>query len=361
MTRKSAAPQRILVVGPSWVGDMVMAQSLFMTLKAQHPGVIIDVLAPAWSRPLLERMPEVAQAIDLPFGHGELGLRRRYALGRTLRTHRYDQTILLPNSFKSALVPWFAGIPLRTGWRGEMRSWILNDSRVLKSAQLPLMVQRFVALALPADAQLPAALPDPLPVPQLRSDPAQVAEVMQTFGLTRAPKILALCPGAEFGDAKQWPAAHYAAVASAHLDAGGQIWLFGSAKDRAVTDDIAGQLADAHQPRCHNLAGRTSLAQAIDLMSVADAVVSNDSGLMHIAAALHRPVVAVYGSTSPDFTPPLTDRVELLFTDIDCRPCFQRTCPLSHKRCLTELSPARVIDALQRLGQPLIATRTIQL
>lgn len=359
MTRNSATPQRILVVGPSWVGDMVMAQSLFMTLKAQQPDVGIDVLAPSWSRPLLDRMPEVAQAIDLPFAHGELGLRRRFALGRALRGNAYDQTILLPNSFKSALVPWFAGIPLRTGWRGEMRSWILNDSRVLSPSQLPLMVQRFVALARPADAPLPAALPDPLPVPQLRSEPADVAAALQAFGLDRTPKILALCPGAEFGDAKQWPATHYAAVARAHLDAGGQVWLFGSVKDRAVTADIVGQLDSAGQQRIHNLAGRTSLAQAIDLLSVVDAVVSNDSGLMHIAAALHRPVVAVYGSTSPGFTPPLTDRVELLFTDIDCRPCFQRTCPLGHKRCLTELSPVRVIEALQRLSQPLIATRAI--
>jgi len=359
MTRNSAAPQRILVVGPSWVGDMVMAQSLFMTLKAQQPDVTIDVLAPSWSRPLLDRMPEVAQAIDLPFAHGELGLRRRYTLGQVLRANHYDQTILLPNSFKSALVPWFAGIPLRTGWRGEMRSWILNDSRVLMPSELPLMVQRFVALALPADAPLPAALPDPLAVPQLKSAPADVADAMQVFGLAHAQNILALCPGAEFGDAKQWPAAHYAAVAGAHLETGGQVWLFGSGKDRSVTDEIVGQLDTPLQQRCHNLAGQTSLAQAIDLLSVVDAVVSNDSGLMHIAAALHRPVVAVYGSTSPGFTPPLTDRVELLFTDIDCRPCFQRSCPLGHKRCLTELSPARVIEALQRLAQAQIATRAI--
>lgn len=358
MNSESSVPLRILVVAPSWVGDMVMAQSLFMALKAQNPSVSIDVLASSWSRPLLKRMPQVSQAIDLPFAHGELGLRRRYAMGRELRSKQYDQAILLPNSFKSALVPWFARIPRRSGWRGEMRSWILNDTRVLAPAQLPLMVQRFVALALPASAELPAALPEPIPVPQLQSDPEQVLEAMRAFELARTPAVLALCAGAEFGDAKQWPAAHYAAVASAHLEAGGQIWLFGSAKDRAVTEDIVARVAAPARHRCHNLAGRTSLAQAIDLLSVADAVVSNDSGLMHIAAALHLPVVAVYGSTSPEFTPPLTDRVELLSTDIECRPCFQRTCPLGHKRCLTELSPTRVIEALQRLSQPLIATRT---
>lgn len=356
MTSKPSVPRRILVVGPSWVGDMVMAQSLFMALKTQDPAVIIDVLASPWSRPLLARMPQVSQAIDLPFAHGELGLRRRYALGRELRNNRYDQAILLPNSFKSALVPWFADIPMRTGWRGEMRGWILNDSRVLAPEQLPLMVQRFLALAFPASADSAVALPDPIPVPQLRSDPAQVLEALRAFALVRAPSVLALCPGAEFGDAKQWPAAHYAAVARAHLGAGGQVWLFGSAKDRTVTEDIVAQVAGPEQHRCHNLAGRTSLAQAIDLLSVVDAVVSNDSGLMHIAAALHRPVVAVYGSTSPEFTPPLTDRVELLSIEIECRPCFQRTCPLGHKRCLTELPPTRVIAALQRLSQPLVVS-----
>ena len=355
MNSKPSSARRILVVGPSWVGDMVMAQSLFLALKAQSPDVQIDVLAPAWSRPLLDRMPQIDQAIDLPFAHGELGMRRRYKLGRELRSRQYDQAILLPNSFKSALVPCFAGIPLRTGWRGEMRSWILNDCRVLDAEQLPLMVQRFLALALPANAELPAALPEPIPVPQLQSDPVRVAAAMQTFELSHSPAILALCPGAEFGDAKQWPAQHYAAVAAEHLSAGGQVWLFGSANDRPVTDDIVAQIPAADPSRCHNLAGRTSLAQAIDLLSVAGAVVSNDSGLMHIAAALHRPLVAVYGPTSAAFTPPLTDRVELLSTDIECRPCFKRRCPYGHKRCLTELSPLRVIKALQRLSRPLLA------
>lgn len=359
MSNNTIMPNRILVVGPSWVGDMVMAQSLFMALKAERPSARIDVLAPSWSRPLLDRMPQVAQAIDLPFGHGELGLRRRYALGRELRSGCYDQAIVLPNSFKSALVPWFAGIPLRTGWRGEMRSWILNDCRILDPHRLPLMVQRFLALALPATAELPMALPEPLPVPRLQSDPARVSATLAAFALTQAPAVLALCPGAEFGDSKQWPAEHYAAVANAHLASGGQVWLFGSANDCVVTDTIAAQISTSARERCHNLAGRTSLAQAIDLLSVAGAVVSNDSGLMHIAAALHRPLVAVYGSTSAAFTPPLTDRVELLSTDIECRPCFKRSCPYGHKRCLTELSPARVIKALKRLSGPLLADTMI--
>lgn len=346
---------RILVVGPSWVGDMVMAQALFMELKYRNPDVVIDVLAPEWTRPLLERMPEVNQAIDLPFEHGELGLVRRRALGMQLHKAAYDQAIVLPNSFKSALIPWFAGIERRTGWRGEKRSRILNDCRVLDKNQLPLMVQRFIALALPADAILPEQLPDPMPVPRLRSDKDGVASTREMFGMDSSRRILALCPGAEFGDAKQWPADYFADVANARIEQGWQVVLLGSENDRQVTDAILDQTDPDY---CLNLAGETSLSQAIDLLDMADAVVSNDSGLMHIAAALHRPLVAIYGSTSADFTPPLTDRVELVSLDIECRPCFARQCPLRHKRCLTELLPARVLSALQRLDGPALAGET---
>lgn len=353
--------QRILIIGPSWIGDMVMAQALFVQLAHQYPDVTIDVLAPAWTRPLLARMPQVRRGLDLPLSHGEFGLRKRWRMGRALRAENYHQAIVLPNSWKSALVPWFAGIPLRTGWRGEMRYGLLNDCRILDKQQLPLMVQRFVALALSADSVLPAALPDPIPVPQLRTDPVGVQVACDALGVSSEGRILALCPGAEFGDSKQWPAEHYAKVASAYLAKGWQVWLFGSEKDRGVTGQIAAlaQAPDSQQPGCVNLAGRTSLAQAIDLLSLVHAVVSNDSGLMHIAAALHKPLVAVYGSTSPEFTPPLTNQVELLHTDIDCRPCFQRVCPLQHKRCLTELLPERVVAALDRLQNPLVASTAL--
>lgn len=346
--------KKLLIVGPSWVGDMVMAQSLFMQLHTQNPGIEIDVLAPAWSRPLLNRMPQINRALDLPFGHGELSLGKRYALGKSLRNARYDQAIVLPNSFKSALVPRFAGIALRTGWRGEMRGALLNDCRRLDKQALPMMVQRFVALALPPTADLPCELPEPMPVPNLQVDAKQAARTRAEFGVPAATRMLALCPGAEFGDAKQWPTEHYAAVARACINEGWQVCLFGSDKDRRVAEEIVNLLTAAQQSDCHNLAGRTSLGQAIDLLSTATAVVSNDSGLMHIAAAVHRPLVAVYGSTSASFTPPLSDRVELLHTDIDCRPCFKRQCPYGHKRCLTELMPETVLSALQRLQHPMM-------
>lgn len=341
-------PRRILVIGPSWVGDMVMAQTLFSALRQQHPQCIIDVLAPDWSRPILDRMPEVNQALSLPFAHGELRIGERRGLGRQLRD-QYDQSIVLPNSLKSALLPWWARVPVRTGWRGEMRYGLLNDLRVLDKAALPLMVQRFVALALPEDAPVPSL--DDITPPHLQINDDQVSAALADKGLDRQRPVTALCPGAEFGPAKRWPEQHYAEVARARIAAGGQVWIFGSGNDVPVAEAICAALSPQDQAYVHVLAGKTSLAQAVDLMSCADAVVTNDSGLMHIAAALGRPLVAVYGSTSPGFTPPLGKHVEVVRLGLSCSPCFERECPLGHLDCLNKLAPSRVLDALAALQE----------
>jgi heptosyltransferase-2 len=318
---------------------MVMAQSMFTVLRQQHPHITIDVLAPAWSRALLERMLEVRQAIDMPVGHGELRLALRRRLGRQLRNAGYQQAIVLPNSFKSALIPWWAGIPRRTGFIGESRFLLLNYLRRLDKKKLPMTVQRFMALALPADGTQPADIPRP----RLTVNHALLRQALQRLMLERphAP-LLVLCPGAEYGAAKRWPARHYAAVARQHLDSGGTVWLFGSEKDAAVTAEV-NQLAGN---RCTDLGGRTRLSEAIDLMSLADAVVSNDSGLMHVAAALGRPLVAVYGSSDPGFTPPLSNKARIVRLGLDCSPCFKRECPLGHLNCLQQLEPERVLAAL---------------
>jgi len=336
---------KILIVGPSWVGDMVMAQTLFIALKSRHPEAIIDVLAPQWSRPILERMPQVNAALDMPVGHGSLQLAMRFKLGRQLKRNGYDQTIVLPNSLKSALVPFFAGIPKRTGWRGEMRYGLLSDIRLLDKARYPLMIERFIALAYKPGAMLP----EPLPRPRLVVDEVNVKTSLDNYALDMTRPVLALCPGAEFGEAKRWPVNHYATVAQRKINEGWQVWLFGSEKDHAVGEQIKAQMTAKARQQCVNLAGKTSLADAVDLMSVADAVVSNDSGLMHIAAALGRPLVVLYGSSSPDFTPPLSDQVKVLRTDIECSPCFKRECPLGHLKCLKDLHAERVLAAMGEL------------
>lgn len=341
----SGAPDKVLVVGPSWVGDMVMSQALYIYLERTRPGVLIDVLAPGWSEPLLDRMPQVRRAITMPIGHGETALGRRRRLGRDLRSERYRQAILLPNSFKSALIPFFARIPRRTGWRGEMRYGLLNDLRVLDERALPLMVQRFIALG--QDPGEP--VPDDPPPPRLRVEPGRAEACRNRFGLDPDRPILALCPGAEFGGAKRWPAEYYAELAGGFLSRGWQVALYGSENDRPVTARISA--ACDGRSGCFDLAGRTRLEEAVDMLSLSTAVVSNDSGLMHIAAALSRPLVVVYGATSPAFTPPLNRNSALVASDLDCAPCFERECPLQHHRCMRDTAPAEVgarLDALLR-------------
>lgn len=316
-----------------------MAQSLFKTLKQRQPDVAIDVLAPGWSLPLLERMPEVAEAIDMPLGHGELKLGARRLLGKSLHNKGYRQAIVLPNSLKSALIPFWAKIPQRTGYVGEMRYGLLNDIRRLDKQRLPMTVQRFVALGLPKDAAQPAAVE----APGLRVSDESIDDALSRLQLQKPEsKLLVLCPGAEFGEAKRWPAEFYAEVAKQCHRQGWQVWLFGSEKDQPVTATINRLAANC----CTDLAGKTRLAEAIDLMSLAEVVVSNDSGSMHIAAGLGKSLVAIYGSSDPGFTPPLNPEAKILRLGLDCSPCFKRECPLGHMNCLKELKPDKVLNAM---------------
>jgi heptosyltransferase-2 len=329
---------RILIVGPSWVGDMVMAQSLFMALKQRHAHCTIDVLAPEWSLALIDRMPEVRKAIVMPLGHGQFDFKGRKALGKKLRSEQYDQVIVLPNSWKSALIPYFANIPKRTGYFGEARWGLLNDVRKLDKQRLSKTVQRFVALANEPDDQLPD-----IPQPRLLIDPASVDEAKNTFGIAElADKVLGLCPGAEYGPAKRWPEQHYADVARQAIAKGWQVYLFGSAKDQPVTATI-NELAGG---ACRDFAGQTSLTEALDLMSLCNAVVSNDSGLMHVAAALDIKTIAIYGSSDPNFTPPLHPKAEVISLGLACSPCFKRECPLGHLDCLNKILPDEVLVLL---------------
>ncbi len=326
---------------------MVMAQSLFIALKNIHPDCRIDVLAPSWTLSLLERMPEVDKAIAMPLPRGKFGLMERIKLGLSLRSKGYGQAILLPNSWKSAIPPFFADIPVRTGYIGECRWGLLNDARKLDKKRLPMTVQRFVALALPADALMPPVCP----APALTISKDRQQAVIDKFKLVPAPgqlaaytpiKILALCPGAEYGPAKRWPTEYFAEVARHKIDQGWQVWLFGSDKDKAE----AAQINKAASGFCTDFTGRTSLAEAVDLMSLANTVVSNDSGLMHVAAALDKKIIAIYGSSDPGFTPPLNAKAQVISLNLDCAPCFKRECPLGHSHCLTGITPERVLELI---------------
>ena len=319
-----------------------MSQPLIARLGARHPGAAVDALAPEWVAPVYGLMPGVSEVIPHRLGHGHLqwGERRRLAAG--LRARGYDRAFVLPNSLKSALIPWLAGVPGRTGFVGEFRRGLLNDARRLDPAALPRMVERFAALAEPPGA----ATPRP-PVPVLRAEPAAVRATLGRLaaGLPAA----ALCVGAEYGPAKRWPVEHFAALAVALRASGFEVWLLGSAKDAELGQAVAGR-AD-----CHDFCGRTTLAEAVHLLAAASLAVCNDSGLMHVAAAVGTPLVALYGSSSPGFTPPLSDRARVLTLNLPCSPCFQRECPLGHFECLRGLTPERVladVDALPRRPVP---------
>jgi heptosyltransferase-2 len=334
--------QQVLVIGPSWVGDMILAQSLFKVVKERQPGVAIDVAAPAWTLPLLERMPEVRAGIALPFKHGKFDLRARIRIGRELKAKRYDQAILLTNSFKSAITPFFAGIPQRTGFKGELRYGLLNDIRPLDKAVLPKTVDRFVALGLEPGQPNPPILPEPALV---ASREHALAALSRLGRVAPQSPVLALCPGAEYGPAKRWPAEYFAETAQWALDQGWEVWLFGSGKDVEVTQQI--DALTGH--RCLDLGGKTSLGEAIDLMSLARAVVTNDSGLMHVAAALGLPQLSLFGSSDPHHTPPMSAKADTLYLNLSCSPCFQRECPLGHFKCMRDMKPEMAIRHLEGL------------
>jgi len=328
---------RALVVGPSWVGDMVMAQSLFQLLKARRPDRPIDVIAPAVTAVLLARMPEVAYAIPLNLPHGRLALRQRLALGWGLRHHHYEQAFILPRSYKAALPAWASGARRRTGFLGEGRWGILNDIRSEPKDHKLRTVDRFLLLG----AEPGETPPKPVP-PRLLTDADNGRRILTGLGLPTEGPILALCPGAEYGPAKRWPAHHFAALANIYRDRGWQVWLLGGPRDQ----EIARAIQALSDKACVDFTGRTSLLDAVDLLGLATAVVSNDSGLMHVAASLSRPLVAVFGSSDPEHTPPLDAHAIALSLHLSCSPCFARTCPLGHLQCLAGLLPARVDAAI---------------
>ncbi|MBD1227532.1 ADP-heptose--LPS heptosyltransferase RfaF [Xenorhabdus griffiniae] len=344
---------KILVIGPSWVGDMMMSQSLYRTLKDLHPNAEIDVMAPAWCRPLLAKMPEVHQALAMPLGHGALALGERRRLGLALRENRYDRAYVLPNSFKSALVPFFANIPQRTGWRGEMRYGLLNDIRVLNKSAFPLMVQRYIALAYEGKNRRSADdLPQPLLWPQLSVNDEDIAESTSAFNISDHRPIIGFCPGAEFGPAKRWPHYHYAALAEQLITQKSyQILLFGSDKDHQAGEDIRALLSDDAREYCLNLAGKTSLEQAVNVIAACDAIVTNDSGLMHVAAALNRPLVALYGPSSPDFTPPLSNKAEVIRLITGYHKIRKGDSDGGYHQSLIDIQPERVLSSLAKLLQ----------
>lgn len=316
----------------------MLMQPMLQQLLQRHPGARIDVLAPPWTEKLLRQIPEINEVINNPFPHGEFNFFGRRRLGMQLRDAHYDQAFVLPNSWKSALIPYFANIPVRTGYIGEMRYGLLNDARRLNKKKMPLMAERFIQLTDAPDSEIVPTLS----YPQLQVSEAQRQQALAKFDLTLDKPVAVFCPGAEYGPAKRWPASYYAELAQLLRAQGYDVWLIGSPADSEVAEKI---IALGNEP-CRNLCGRTDLAEAIALLACADLVVSNDSGLMHIAAALNRPMAAIFGSSSPQFTPPLSENAQILQINLRCSPCFKRECPLGHFNCMIKIPPKEVFRHL---------------
>jgi heptosyltransferase-2 len=342
MNKTDTSSPRILVISPNWIGDAVMAQPLLQRLRALHPQWPIDVLAPAWVAPVWRAMREVDTVMETPFKHGKLQLGERRRFAAMLRPRGYAEAYVLPNTMKFALIPWLAGIPKRVGYKGEMRYGLLNVVHHDERSAPRRMAAFYAALADAPIAHLPQDVP--LPQPSLAVADDASAAVMQRIGVPAGVPLVVFAPGAEFGSAKRWPSDRYAELANtlrqSHPHA--EILLLGSGKDKPVCDDIV-----AAAPGVRNLAGATSLSEAIALIARASAVVCNDSGLMHIAAALQRPLVAVFGPTDPRHTPPLSELATILWLHIECAPCQQRECPLGHHRCMKDISTEMVWKPLK--------------
>ncbi len=336
--------ERILVIAPSWVGDAILSEPLIALLREPYQEPIVDVLAPPWCAPVYARMRGIRQIIESPLVHGRLALRARQALAAQIAASRYSRVLVLPNSWKSALVPWLARIPRRTGYVGEFRYGLLNDTRHLDRKGMPRLVDRFAALAGSPGSMVPMP-----PAPVLVPDLANRNAAARAMHLRADRPALVLCPGAEYGPAKRWPPNQFAELASRFLAQGAQVWLVGSPNDKLAASSVL-QASGESGRSIRDLTGRTDLGTAIDILSLASVVVSNDSGLMHAAAAVGVPLVALFGSSSPVYTPPLSPLAQVAKINIACSPCFKRECPLGHFKCMRELKS----DAVYNLARSAI-------
>jgi heptosyltransferase-2 len=336
---------RILIIAPNWIGDAVMSQPLLAKIKVSYPNAVIDVLATPWVAPVYQACSEVAELIEADLRHGQLQWSLRRALAAQIKKRDYASCYVLPNSLKSALIPWLANIPVRIGYQGELRRFLLTETKANSpKTQRALMVEHYANLCMPS-CNSEAVTPQPHLSPTTSA--LELARTrLQAAGI-QTDALVVLCPGAEYGSSKRWPAAHFAALAQSILNAqpAAAVVLLGSPSDRAIGDAIVS--ASGSQGRLFNWCGATSLDEAIAIIGMCSNVVSNDSGLMHIGAALQVPQVAIFGSSDPNHTPPNSAKAIVISLHLPCSPCHQRECPLGHLNCLNQISADQVFAAIQ--------------
>ena len=340
----------ILIIAPNWIGDAVMSQPLLAELKAQYPDSNIDVLASTWVAPVYRACNEVSEVIEAKFEHKQLQWALRKQLAKDLQAKNYQACFILPNSFKSALIPWLANIPFRVGYRGELRYGLINVSLENPSkVNRPPMVEHYLALSQLLQDGDEYSLDTLTPTLNVSTQAKQSVEQRLASTNINANSLFVFCPGAEYGPTKRWPTAHFAKLAQNLVaeQASAQVILLGSKGDHALAQEIQTQ---ANTPvNLHNWCGSTSLDEAIALIGMAKAVVSNDSGLMHIAAALKTPQVAIFGSSDPAHTPPLSNKAKVIWLNLPCSPCHKKICPLGHLQCLNDILPQQVLATLNTL------------
>ena len=342
--------QSILIIAPNWIGDAVSTQPLLANLKVLYPDSKIDILASNWVAPVYRACSEVHEVIEAKFEHKKLQWNLRKEIAKEIEAKNYQACFVLPNSFKSALIPWLANIPFRIGYRGELRFGLINLALDNPSkVNRPPMVEHYLVLSqlLKDDESIPL---DKF-VPKLNVSGAakqQVGQKLQDANINR-DSIYAICPGAEYGPSKRWPTEYFAVLAQQLIkqNSNNQIILLGGKNDYSLAQEITSQ--SKLVSNIHNWCGNTSLDEAIALIGMSKAMVSNDSGLMHIAAALQIPQVAIFGSSDPGHTPPLSDRAKIMWLNMSCSPCHKRVCPLGHLRCLKDILPEQVLATLNTL------------
>ena len=337
-------PSRVLIISPNWIGDAIMAQPLLQLLKQRYPALTIDVLASAWVAPVWQAMQEVNQVHGSTFRHGKLQLKERWKMARFLKTLDYDQAYVLPNTLKFALIPWLAKIPERIGYLGETRYGLLNVIHHDDKRHPRPMMSFYAALIDKPVADIKGKFESLHP--RLCIDAKAVYEVLNKWNLVSGKPVIAFAPGAEFGSAKRWPESHFSSLAAMIIQRYPevQIILLGSVKDSAVCETI-----HANIPKILNLAGKTSLKEAIALIAGINVLVTNDSGLMHVASAFDIPVIALYGSTDYRHTPPFSRQSHIMSLNLECAPCQKRECPLGHHDCMNRLMPDQVFDELKNI------------
>ncbi|MEA9600720.1 lipopolysaccharide heptosyltransferase II [Polynucleobacter sp. MG-28-Ekke-A2] len=341
----------ILIIAPNWIGDAVMTEPLLASVKEQYPEANIDVLASTWVAPIYRACPEVHEVIEAKFEHKQLQWSLRKKLAKELAIKKYQACFILPNSLKSALIPWLANIPFRVGYRGELRFGLINLSLDNPSkVNRPPMVDHYLALSqLLNEGQVASTLSNLVPRLNVSSTANQSVQTKLLNAKVDPANVYVMCPGAEYGPTKRWPTSHFAQLAQQLIASNphSQIILLGSKGDNALAQEIQFQAKqDSH---IYNWCGDTSLDEAIALIGMSKAVISNDSGLMHIAAALKTPQVAIFGSSDPAHTPPLSDKAKVIWLNLPCSPCHKRECPLGHLKCLNDILPEQVFATLNTL------------